>query len=115
MWFKFPKNVEQISVEQQMFVPEHRKGSASFFRAPDHFAPTILSLGMGFERVDQPDDAPDDLPEIGDQVTDSVTKLVAELEAARRENDLLKGELIRVSQQRDAAIHELTSLKEPPK
>jgi len=75
MWFRFPEGTEQISVQQQVFVPEYRDAKgANFFRAPDHFAPIILSqtdcLAIRPEGEDVPTDMPSTLGVRGDAVDD---------------------------------------------
>lgn len=63
MWFKFPPNVTNISIEMQHFAEEFKDEAGSYFRAPNHFAPIIKGLNAGFETLPVPPrGAPDDIP-----------------------------------------------------
>lgn len=102
MWFKFPPETYQINVEQQNFVVEAEdKDGNRYFRAPDHFAPTILSL-PGFSKADRPEGGPEDLPKVDPQRADEVESLAAELQSARDENQLLRQQLGEARRERDA-------------
>lgn len=59
MFFSFPEGCDHISVEQQNFDPEFTdKRGVNWFRAPEHFAPRILNLGLGFHAL-RPGDKPE--------------------------------------------------------
>lgn len=61
MWFKFPSGTTEISVERQNFIVEATDSEGNgYFRAPNHFASTILSL-KGFAPAEQPEGGPKDL------------------------------------------------------
>jgi hypothetical protein len=97
MWFRFPPGAESITVELQNFGTEWSALDADgkeqkFFRAPDHFAPTILAL-PGFGSVPQPDGAPDDLaPTLGAQAS-AFELASAQLSSAKDENESLRNQL----------------------
>ncbi len=62
MWFSMPDGCGGITVELQAFDVEIRDDNGKgYFRAPDHFAPRILSI-PGFAMAEPPAGAPDDLP-----------------------------------------------------
>jgi len=47
MWFRFPEGTESCAIEQQSFTSEFRDTiGRDWFRAPDHFAPAILGMGV---------------------------------------------------------------------
>lgn len=101
MWFRFPEGVDQISVEQQLFHPEAEDDEGrKFFRAPDHFAPTLLGL-PGFSRSEPPEGAPEDLPPSDPKRAEAVDKLSAEMESLREENTRLRQELGAARRERD--------------
>lgn len=111
MWFRMPKEIGSISVQQQQFAAVFSDDSGGYFQAPDHFAPEILGL-KGFETCDRPKGVPRNianmepkrdvaLKNLGDQVTSlnatvtdlrtSLNALNADLRAAQtRNNDLLQ-------------------------
>jgi hypothetical protein len=65
MWLQMPKGCEAVNIERQDFRTEYKDTEGfSYFRVPDHFAPKILGMGMGFKALTE---APagatlDDLP-----------------------------------------------------
>lgn len=93
MWFRMAKGAESIQVQLQNFtveVPDPRYGHIDpgecrhFFRAPDHFAPTILSI-PGFT-VETPEDIDESgLPPLAGQRDSAMEQMAAELQAARDE------------------------------
>jgi len=102
MWFRFPEGIDQISVEQQQFHPEHKdKDGNLYFRAPDHFAPTILNL-QGFSRVEQPEGAPDDLPHEDPQAKTALDNMASEVSALQDEVVRLRAENNDLIKERDA-------------
>lgn len=119
MWFRFPEGVTEISVEQQNFHPEverersvgERKVQFGFFRAPDHFAPTILGLGMGF-LSETPEGDLSELPPMqsGPPPASSTGISSVEVEALRNEASELRARLASVMAERDdlrVRAHEL--------
>jgi hypothetical protein len=103
MWFRFPDGTDQVSVEQQIFREEHKDEGGSYFRAPDHFAATILGLG-GFSRVEQPKGAPEDLPKEDPQATRAIDELSTV-------NTALQQELIQLREDNKNLIVERDSLQ----
>lgn len=125
MWFRFPLGHTAISIEQQEFKAEAKDASGfEYFRAPNHFAPKILSLG-GYAVVDPPEQGPDDDKERTDK-DQAIGTLSQELEAAQeeaknlRENlNALSAEHIALTNERDGLAqkvadltHKLTELEE---
>jgi len=126
MWFKFPKGCDSISVDRQVFKTEYENESGKFFRAPDHFAPKILSIGMGFEIVAQPEGAMEDLPKqdpardntIG-QMAIEAEGLKAELQGVREDLQASNAKIIalvadkeKLSVQLQDALHKINMLEE---
>lgn len=112
MWFKFPSGLSQISVEQQLFKTEAKdENGAEFFRAPDHFAPQILNLGLGFTRADQPKGGPPDLPKAVEQNSDAVDKLALELETERKTLESARVLAHRLSESLEKMTEERDALK----
>lgn len=113
MWFRFPKNVSQISVQQQLFVPEVRDDEGyDLFRAPDHFAAIILDQpGFAVPEIIPPG-APEDLPKIlGPEVSNEVAALAAQLRQKDFEIDNLRASLTETSMERDTLRVELSEVK----
>jgi hypothetical protein len=111
MWFLFPKDTDQITVEQQNFTVEAEDEDGNkFFRAPDHFAPTILAL-PGFSRAQQPEGAPDDLPKEDPKRADALDQLSAQLEALKLENERLRDENRERQAKLEKAEAELSEVK----
>lgn len=112
MWFAFPEGVDQISVEQQIFRPEHKdKDGRQFFRAPDHFAPTILGQ-PGFARVEQPEGAPEDLPKDDPQRSAALDQMATEVGALQEEVVRLRAENADLIKERDALLASNKGLEE---
>lgn len=117
MWFELPTNVSGISVQRQDFKPEHvTADNKRYFRAPEHFAPEIINMGLGIRPVVPGEDWPDDLPPevvsnaIGD-LSKEVTSLKTEnenlrtlLSGARRENFDLLAKVEDLSKRLEAAL-----------
>ena len=105
MWFQYPKGTTAISVNLHEYGVDFRDpDGVEYFRAPEHFAPTILGL-PGFRQVGAPKGAPPDLPpepaprpEARDEIHETLRSQVAELQIAM-EN--LKGVLTVTSAERD--------------
>ena len=52
MWFSFPDGTSGCSIEGQNFSAEFQdKEKREWFRAPDHFAPKILGMGIGYSSL----------------------------------------------------------------
>lgn len=94
MWFKFPPGAERVSVHQQEFSVEAEDHQGrGYFRAPDHFAPSILSLG-GFVVVDTPPEgAPADLPKADPLRDNAIAQLTANQNALKIEIQNLRTDL----------------------
>jgi len=105
MWFQFPPGAESITVQRQNFGVEIKDAQGiGYFRAPSHFAPTILAIpGFGLAR-DLPDDAPVDNTGTGKEEK-AMSSLAASLEAKDMEIQGLREDL-------NAAMAENASLKE---
>jgi hypothetical protein len=85
MWFRMPEGVSGISVELQSFAPDIEFEGRSYFRAPDHFAPRILS-NTGFELVDKvPEGFPEDIPKTDPLRDGAIAELTQSVEALKRE------------------------------
>lgn len=113
MWFKFPDGVDQISVEQQVFIPEHedKKSGGRFFRAPDHFAATILGQ-PGFERVQQPEGAPEDFPKEDPRSAKVVDELSLANQALQQELVMLRQENKDLAAERDGLKKSIENLED---
>lgn len=122
MWFRFPEGTTQISIEQQIFEAEvTAEDGSTYFRAPDHFAPTILGLG-GFTRVaeDQlPKGAPPDLPKDDPARAAAIDVLSADHAALKEQyqlqvdqNAAMHKELQDALTQLDGARKEIAQLQE---
>jgi hypothetical protein len=109
MWFELPTNVSGISVERQQFKAEFTVDDEDavtgkplkrrFFRAPDHFAPQILDLGLKI-RVAAPGEGwPEDLPK--EEATSVLTDLSATLSNLQAENEKLREMLDTGKKERD--------------
>lgn len=102
MWFAFPEGIDQLSVEQQIFRPEHKdKDGRQYFRAPDHFAPAILGQ-TGFARVQRPEGAPEDLPKEDPRGNAALDQMATEVSALQDEVMRLRAMCNEVIQERDA-------------
>lgn len=98
MWFRFPPGAESITVELQNYLPEWTAPDAEgkeqkFFRAPDHFAPTILAL-PGFGSVPQPVGAPDDLAPTTGASASALEHVSAQVASLKDENESLRAQLV---------------------
>lgn len=77
MWFKFPEGTDRVTIERQTFGIEATDKDGRYFRAPDHFAQIIASLG-GFSMSGPPEGTKlEDLPKISPQhdSADQIQKL----------------------------------------
>jgi hypothetical protein len=103
MWFRFPKGTQGITVEKHYYTVEARNEEGfEFFRAPAHYAPTILAIN-GFELGTPPDGAPADLP-LPDPARDNA------LIETTRTNEALKIEITAVREDLNAALAKVTAL-----
>jgi len=94
VWFKFPKGVERISVERQQFVAEATDAAGvGYFRAPDHFAPMILTINGFTIASEVPEGAPADLPRADPLRDTAIAKLTVEAEAMKIEVQNLRTDL----------------------
>jgi hypothetical protein len=102
MWFKMPKGCGGISVERQEFGVEFTDNDGgNYFRAPDHFAPMIIGMGMGFTAVDQPPNAPDDLPKADPVRDNAIAQLTGELQNARADVAAATAQIIALSNEKN--------------
>lgn len=102
MWFAFPQGYDRISVERQEFVPEFTDDNGTeYFRAPNHFAPQILSI-KGFV-AKEPQGAPADLPQ-PDPLRDSAIALLTQ------ERESLRSEVANMRSDIAAAVAKVTAL-----
>lgn len=93
MWFTFPEGVKGIAVELQHFAPEFRDESGrDYFRAPDHFAPRILTI-KGFAIADPPEGAPEDLPRADPLRDGAISELTRFSESQKIEIQNLRSDL----------------------
>jgi regulator of replication initiation timing len=84
-YFRFPKGVEAVSVEQQEFASVFTdRNGANYCTAPDHFAPKLLEIG--FVLVDKPSEAPGDTATEELLANDSIRELGRHLDGLRQEN-----------------------------
>lgn len=113
MWFRFPKDVTQISVQQQLFVPEIEDAEGhGLFRAPDHFAAIILDQPGFSVPGELPKDAPEDLPKSLDlEVSNEVAALAGQLRQKDFEIANLSAKISELSMERDALSLELRETK----
>lgn len=52
MWFSFPPGSSGCSIQSQNFTSEFTDAEGrDWFRAPDHFAPKILGMGLGYKSL----------------------------------------------------------------
>jgi len=95
VWFKMAPGAERITVERQEFATEITGDDGSnFFRAPDHFAPRILSLGGFTLASNLPANAPADLPKADPSRDDAIRHLAATQEAQQEEIASLRADLL---------------------
>lgn len=107
MWFKMPPGVDRVQVSQQDFEAEVRHETGHYFRAPDHFAPTIL--GLGKFKVEEPSDTDlSDLPERPESHDEAMEALARELASmqdqlrtANEANSTLTAQLTSMTSDRD--------------
>ena len=95
MWFRFPEGYDNISVQMQHFSAEAIDAEGrGYFRAPNHFAPLILSTNLGFEAdVIPPEGSPDDLPKADPLRDGAIAELTALSEAQKQEIANLRSDL----------------------
>ncbi len=110
MWFQFPEGTDKISVELQNFVGEVEQNGRNFFRAPDHFAPTILSLPGYSAARPTGDDLPADLPPTIPGAAGAVDDLTGQISALKEEIEGLKKINTEITAERDRAVAKLTPL-----
>lgn len=111
MWFRFPEGCDRISVERQQFTTEvSDENGRAYFRAPDHFAPIILSI-RGFSLAsDLPEGAPPDLPQADPLRDGAISQLTKEQEALKIEVQNLRSDLTSARAQAMALAHENSAL-----
>jgi hypothetical protein len=112
MWFRFPLGAERITIERQAFSSEFvDEAGRHYFRAPGHFAPTVLALA-GFDVVENlPEGMPADLPREDPERDKAIAGLTASLTALRDDIAGLQSDRIAAQQALTAAQHENTMLK----
>ena len=111
MWFVFAEGCDKISVERQAFVPEvtDDKGR-QYFRAPNHFAPQILSF-KGFAAAEPPEGSPADLP-LADPLRDNaIAEMTKRIAALEMENSNLRSDYNAVNAKNAALMNEAIELK----
>lgn len=111
LWFKMPPGVERISVQLQNFEAEVKHELGNFFRAPDHFAPHILSLGK-FSVQEPPVEATEGLADMTAttaEYDEAMQAMAKELEAhqvmlrqANETNATLSSQLTAITADRDS-------------
>lgn len=113
MWFQFPQGCERISIERQTFVAEMTDAEGrTYFRAPDHFAPSILGIG-GFSIVAKPpDDFPEDLPQADPLRDGAIAGLTKAAEAMKGEIKDLRSDLATASARITALTNENIDLRQ---
>lgn len=112
MWFSMPKGCGGITVERQEFSVEAKDDKGvGYFRAPDHFAPRILSLGAGFAMATPPEGAPADLPKDDPLRDGAIVELTKVSEAQKIEIQDLRADLIAATSRVTAFNNENTELK----
>lgn len=85
MWFVMPEGCNGVAVQLQQFECEIRDDDGrGYFRAPDHFAPLILSIG-GFAIAQPPEGAPEDLPKADPLRDGAIAQLSKETEGLKLE------------------------------
>lgn len=106
-WFRMPKGVERVQVALQDFKAEVLHDGGHFFRAPDHFAPTILGLS-GFSVQVPPDLDETALGPMEGERDEALEAMVAEiaslheqLKTANETNGTLSAELTAMTTNRD--------------
>lgn len=94
MWFRFPKGASSIAIQQQEFKTEVTDAEGfGYFRAPPHFAPTILSLAGFISAGELPPDAPPDLSPDDPKKDQAIAEMAASLDAKTMEIQGLREDL----------------------
>ena len=111
MWFKFPEGASAITVQQQGFIVEFTdEQGREYFRAPDHFSTTILSI-PGFALAMDLKDAPADLPKADPLRDGAIAELTKSSEAMKIEVQNLRSDLAVATSRIVALSNENSDLK----
>lgn len=112
MWFRLPEGVDNISVERQAFATEVRDSSGrGYFRAPDHFAPTLMSI-PGFGAASPPESVDlTGLPEINTSAPSEISEQAQKITALEDLVSSLRTDLSQRSAELAATLHERDELK----
>lgn len=120
MWFMFPEGTESCSVEQQNFTSEFRDDEGrDWFQAPDHFAPKLLDMNLGFGSLPpgrRPEgcEIDDLLPTFG-QASQQIGEQAQTISSLRAELILANESIQRLQSQQRQAESECTILRQANK
>jgi len=104
MWFRMPKEMGAISVQQQQFTAVFSDDTGAYFQAPDHFAPEILGI-KGFESCERPKGVPKSITNMEPKRDAAMKNLADQVSSQANELRELRTSLNAVSADLRAAQH----------